>query len=1540
MIKNFYQNLKLNSTNSISSNLIDFFKYYQIMQNINRYVLKNCENFEKLINIKKTFDNFQQETTNRDPGMESYYKKIFNKVENVFSSCESLNKNFEKLCFILEKNFKLDRLKNIEMSYILYNFFSLINKEIPFEVRNLFLMVDEYSIIENYASSFDEKRMNHPMIIKTDKGDGFIINYISQKLCDLIDYKKNDLIGRDMHVLIPNIFQEQHKLIMKKLIFLEFNSKIQKESFLITKNQFYFGVNIKGSFLPTINEHVILILDILPVLESKENRIRKVKYKFILDQNTNIISYSKNFEDNFFIDLYMFQKLEINFCQFFNINFDNLMKNCYKEIKKIMEINNLRTRDIMKIFHQVDLNEALFFLSEENNFDFAFSNIKKIPVHEFLRKKEKLIPTLYKIRKNIIEAEMGQEYLEKINELEKKLCKNSPPNKFVNAKRIVTKLIGVSSNELNEVVNGDKNNIYKNDQTFISIYLNNLGNLPFFLVTVIENVDNYEDDPIKDRSFMEQYSLNNKSLYESNINMNTNYINNNILNDSKILIENNFTNENNYQINIDNNINFDNVNNNSSNLENMNIKNLPYTNNNNLNFNQNTNPINLSNSRNTIQSNAFNKSKNGTFINSSQSVTKYKYNYLKNIKTNKTGILGSMNLFSTNSHENGNILINLPTIGNNNQLNNYNNSYMNDSVQQVLQFKNSNTNNNNSYINNYNNNLLNNFPNINFSKMSFKNASTFLSTYTSKSNYLLRVEKKRKNQNIKKGSQNKQEMDKQLDKKNKSFFSVMRNMSKDKIDSREKIIFVIIFLLLFIQIFLSFFSFSLKNGIAEYSFELFSINYYALLTKLSLYYTSSSVISACTALDIDPQNMDDFTLDIIEFQIQFKFRSNNLLKNLNKFMGILAKTDSSKNSDIYSLINSNIEFKILYSDWSFYTRNSTIIKEISYFHYYIAELQYPGAFSRCRLKSYFFNQNFINQKNNSYIDNDRNSETNANFEETVLYYIVYNIFQNFRENFEKITTNINNKLNDYLNTSQFTLLLFNLLTLLFGLSLIFIVTYSIKNYRQKILKLIFDIFIKDKTDPLFLEKLKNFMTIAKDFDKKICLLYEEENKRILIEEFLKTNTDNQIFMNDESQGFLCNNTNFGKILTTNINNNESNLQFLNKNQNKDSAARSKLKNKAVKEVNNNNNDNINKSINGTVSNNTNFRNEGNSDNTLTQSQKKFNYDFSKINMLIVKISYFILLIAFFCYLSLCLSNILINKSQYKSLLVANQISLNFLDRIPKFAELILYYRISVIFNNINFITKSQSEYKKLIYSDFFNQKYTPNTETLFNLLKESEFSHIYYNLNIVRKNIDMFMRSDDSIHTKVLPNIRKYEKKMNSPEFCTVYRLDNFKLIHDDKIMADIKTIFDSFKYLNSEARECLNIGNGINKYGMNIAFDSLLTSTKNLYLDFFRAGDKADITETLTNKNFIRAVLNIEYSFNKANMNYMNMILNDMTDLYDGVKNGEFIFSCAGLVFNLVFLIFNIFGVIKKLQRYFLSLNSAIDKFKVALVINDKENI
>jgi len=1658
LIKQHYESIKEKPSMAINFNFHDFLKYYKMLEKINRLVLKNCENFEKLIYIKKTFDNNRLNISNRDSSMDINYQKLFQNVENIFLLCENLNKNYSKLVRYLENNFKLQRLRNIETSYVLCNFFFLINKELPFNLKNLFLQIDNYSVVENYSSSYAEKKIYHPIIINVNKSESFFIKYISQKLCDLLEYNKYELINEDIHLLIPSLFLEQHKLAMKKLIFLESESKIQKESFMLTKNKFYFAMQLTSSFLPTINENTLLIMDAFPIKENPNSRINV--YNFILDKDAKFITFSKNFVENYSLNLQMFNKLKISFCNFFDINRSQLEKKFKKAIKFIEKIDYSKTNSILKIFHQVNLIKSLTFLDEDNklHINYNVKNTKFLKTLEFVRTKEKLIPSLIKIKKKIQEDEIELNYLLIINELEKKFYRHTSTNKVLNMKKIISKTLGKSGQFADNNVNPngilipknsngdltnleiDKNNFDLNiknnnqglqnieeiaiDQFFIKFNIMNMGNIPFFYVQLYEKKET-ELDITNYMNFQMNLALN---QFEFNKNSSSNNINNfkgstNSFRDVlKLDIPSNSITESakDYLVFQEQN---------SQGLNNAGVINSTNNINNNELFFQATN-ANLEN----INNFNFNFSKDSTLSNG--------INYFKFMNTKSSGNMNNfqnnnviknfhfqnLNSLSTNNHKEiqassyNSFTFNNPSLSN---INNITNNHL----VNYIQFNNKNTNTSANNFSLYLNNST--FP------LTGQNTKTS-SEKIQQPNYLNKI--KSTSMGLTKPISNSKGGDSLINIKNiftsnnnnhtklrNKTHSVLHSEVNQKEEIKEKFTLVFLFIFLFIQIFLAFFSFYFKSNIANISFGFFNINYYALLTKLSVYYTSSSVMSACSNIDIDPKMIDNFEVDISDYKKNFKIHSDDLLTNFYNFMNFLSVSDPSKISEIMNILDEPIKFKLLYTDWTSYYRNSNILDEMSYYHYYIAGLQRNNTFQFCRLQQFFYyekfekaiNLNNINLNYNHKISNSSNSISNSNnhnininkniqngnkkfntdiymesasSEEIALYYIIYNVFHVFRERLELISLTINNGLISYHIESQKTLLIFNLIILFFALILVMIMIFSVRNYRRKILDMIFSIFIKDKTNRFFEEKLKNFKTIVKNLDKNVCLNYEENCKRLLSEESIIFEEKNRELQKKEnskgknSRGFKSSNDNFAtrykkeserirdyhKQTKKNINltnttlNPNVNLKNLNEKlpeqiTNKDGFnnisnlnASSNNLNNSFNPLNNQINNNVNYSINANSTNligsnninNNDYKNENSrlglyhkdKDNVYNKEEKnedgvtRQNLDLSNISMRIIRFSYLVLFIAFIFYTVISLSNILINNSDYKRLILANQISVNFLNRIPIFAELILYYKISVLFNNINFIKTDPLRYNEKIYSNYFSVSYDKKSDSIFRELNQSEYLHIYYKLKIIRKNINLFMGSGDPFFTGVLISLREYESKLNTQDFCLIESSEYLNNYFSTSSTPN-KDFFEAFKLLNKEAQECMSIGKGINKLGLNLALDSLLASTNNLYLDFARAKSDANITEALTNLNFLRGVLDVEYTFRKANSNFLKLILNEMSALYDSLKNVEFIYSILGLLFNLIFILIVIFGVIKKLQKYFISLGSAIDKFKIALI-------
>ena len=150
------------------------------------------ENIENLNNIGKEIKDLTQT-------IDEYFNKIYNFRNEV---------KIIKLYIIFIQNVLLN-----DKQYEKYN---KILSNISLEYKKLNNEEDYSNYDINRMKGSDESQW---MIISADDKDyGKILN-ISLSVCPIIGYKKNEIIGNNINILIPNIFVKSHNHMIKKLFF-------------------------------------------------------------------------------------------------------------------------------------------------------------------------------------------------------------------------------------------------------------------------------------------------------------------------------------------------------------------------------------------------------------------------------------------------------------------------------------------------------------------------------------------------------------------------------------------------------------------------------------------------------------------------------------------------------------------------------------------------------------------------------------------------------------------------------------------------------------------------------------------------------------------------------------------------------------------------------------------------------------------------------------------------------------------------------------------------------------------------------------------------------------------------------------------------------------------------------------------------------------------------------------------------------------------------------------------------------------------------
>lgn len=1438
--------------------------YLKDLNFLKTLIIKNFSNYEKLFGLKQNIlNNFLYESKLKKNSFVTHkydisQAKLNNKVykfEDIVDLCEELASDYRDLKKYLKSNYSESPLKNAELGFILYNFFILFNKKISFSIKSLFSPCERYEQIISLDSVYADIDMRQPILVKNDTYMNFNIKYISQKLCDMIYYQRNELIDKEMHILLPDIFVDMHSKIVKSFIFVQNQKKLVIESFLITKKNHYFPVKLHIIIFPCLDYNLNILIDLKPLITPLIGCFDE--YYFILTDKMNLICFSKGFEDKYSLNLEFFRRLKINFCDLFAINNVLLDASFEEQIRDIehnsyaalnpnqnssMNINNygsalnadddFRSNMDMNISHFSSIN-----VNDNKNKDNRKKNkkerknypdsnqcdpttvINKKPISdkaksiEYLIKKDKLMPCITKLKNSIYEKESDKDLYEKLVCFEKKIESRVTD---INAFNKQQSIISFNNNNFNRGSTLFKNQKKKGKLDLFSIYFDlvSIGNIPYYIVKLID---------------LDFASTINNSTIISNMKFNSQ---NNLLslNNNFIIGDNTIgtmqgTLKEKYQNNIKNA---------ESELKNESI----------ISFNEKgTKDNNLYLERPSLFGNPSIKNRTGTVL-SQNLVAQYSSNNVNSF------VNSSVNNPLINHSSSGSFAgkLNLPD---------------NDSIKRLN-------------YDNLNNNI--------YTKITSSGSTT-------KPNVSA---KKKRLKNFK--TQN-----------NKTKFTEIDNNLKDNFIYFFYFSLIILLILLICD-------YPIKQTTLSFSHKLSEINYYILGMQSEVFSTASAIITACTRADkIDPVSINGFENTLEKIKGLIGARSSDLNSFTYRFFSFLDDINYEGVNELYNVINKEDAYNFMYSDWTTYKRNSTFITQLKNFNYLCSFMKLNNQFRSCRVRERFYDKNF----NFDYSDLDANinsiflteqenlnikiNKNNNNYivspEETLLYYVFENIITIYKNNLLQMTLISNSILESYHKKAAIYLICYNSVTLSCLVFFFFLQFYFLIYYKNKVMESFLNVFTNKNSDKFFEMKLINFKTILECFDHNKCIEYETKKQEIVqLQEKVYSESLNSKKASSKTNKSL-------KDKTTSI--------YSNSNRNTAFASKEKT---SVREL---------ASLNSAVR----LKELKEPDNKLIDIYSNEFLEQVKFNHLDLKTysfgKYFVIIGALII-LALNLVNLVENNIKFDGLIKGNLIACNFLERMPKIRELILYYKISVIYRDVYFI-KNKSEVENF-HLNYYNISIDVTKEGIFNSLKDSQYTNIYYQFRVIQANLAMFM--NDVNDNKIMTNIRVLEKNLNTKDFCFYLAKAYTKLADEDSE----GNLYSSFELLNRNAKECELIGNGINSNPLSSILESILRIINNNYFDFFNSYDK-NITKFIGNEGIVRANLEIEYIFKEIHDSIMFLIKSDIDSMYNNTLNSEISFSTASIIMFVVFISVFLVFVIRKLKRYNNNLSYTLRRFRKALM-------
>ena len=1522
---------KFRKDNISMTRLIDYFTFSAILQNL---IISSCNKLKILFTFRK------------DMHIPIILRSFNNsKINKFYKTGEGLKNNIDKILKFLK--YSVNNLTNqgisADLSYIVSNFFIFINNKIPNDLRKIINPVFDINIIaDRLESGYKFLNIAHPLILALTKNNSFKIKYFSSVINNRLGYYKYELMRKDFHEkLFPGIrFNKQHEILMKTFLFSDDNSLVKNNTFLRTKEGYLQGINFTAKKFPSfyVDFYMIVGIDFTDDLFLSQINQSFNRYSFMLDENLEFISQTKNFYQDFEFNIYMFKEIKINFFDFFCVD-----KNKFNE--KLKKKNFTKLKKSVNNVYNLKKEEDAFILFKTIAYEKAYE-LRTIPkkiksiTKEFITindkiSKDKIIKMIPQFSKLIEEYGLDFEWYQHFENLTDRLTirefkkedddfteysKNmltlgmSPTFRKSNKYTIITNNSSKTNNILitknyNKDKDKDKDNLMEINENNESIGRH--SNSSFSLASKRNNnEDNYtkkilQDNNLNlkivlDRNFDVVYSLRKLGtvyyylvdLYEKTY-YKKSYDNSSILElkqRSSIKMKDE-------SLKIQEKLNFDNDNGNDNNndIGNDNTKFIKaktlfsskYKNNPNfpgIHFEPVNNILveedsNLGDEPNEIEPNkSWTSEKNNIYI------QKHLIKEGERIFNNKDEIIVS-DQNKKGKEKEQQVIINGSSV--NNKLSSFNITKISKKERQTKKME---------------------------TKMKIKERVE----YSNKTNYNSRTNKK------------------DDDDEKMSF------ITSDKLEEYinqsyvfNKYYIIIIVILYIITILLI--TIKIIFAISNFSFTSYLTIGMIILQQIKTDIYMGSIITLSQCYRFKPEDQPS-TFNSYEMQLTIK--SADLMDHINGFEKQLKLAHNAKLlSNIMNYLYKNITSYHLNDDWTQTPDETYLLKEINFFSYLLNKqaTQDPNNII-CNFENNFYLL-FFNSTEEIY---NLNNKENASFNQKVIYYILMNIIY-------IINPLLSDIIEEIIIVQVNTMISYLIKVMIISIIIAFIIIVNeililLKNRLDiNFIKEIFVFLYHYEKNQFIFEYEINYLDItAKEFNINNLILLENIKKANYdeIQSNPRTSKDllfNEIINNDENNNknmkeslisnSIRNNKNAstklidnfisknpkngneieqfsigGSYLNNSMNNNSSLLQLINNKKDKD--AMNKLK--ADKKSKSNERKNKSKKK---------LKNEINNNAIINEDENMFYENEDTLDILkntntiipfSVTLSIMLSLLLSFLFLLIIILNI---SDIYKKRNIweyAINLSMNYLDKIPRVLELFFSTFLSIIIGRLDvgvyYKKEEYQDYQQRFLTYFTQFKNYEKSELISSSLKDSLFANKLYDNYRIKKNIEF--GENDKFFKGYFTQTRIWNKKLNEKELFCINSALGAVLFYNKWI----STLDTYFSYADIISNSCTDENEKINESGLDLEIDLILHEITYLYIDFEGRMD-IDIKDArkqfFENGNFIRMLKDMNIPFTLAEGSIYSAIYTDMNNLNEYISFFEIIFINITFLINFVILAF-----------------------------------
>ena len=394
---------------------------YSFQDNYNIYRCKRLIDIYLSSNNKKVFHSFEYKRNVKDFKIliskatslyHDFWALITINILNVTNNFDELNKigsDIVKMNKKIEEKYNLlIKVKPDNYDLIkLYSYFTqnVLNNQEKYKKIKLSMSTSGYNSNSNsheiQYSNFDlntlkDKDIFKYFLLSANKKDLANIIDLSTNICTIFGYNRNELLGKNINCLIPELFHKAHNKLLdnfneksKNVLFKELFKKdnyipeyLEKQVYAISKTKFLVPIKHKVYLVQTEGNELIYIMELMKLKDfQKDLDIND-------DDNLKCIVMT---DDNFFI-----QSFTPNCVSYLKLN-DSYINANYNIINYIKQIKNDYSKKINEICKVYSLNSTLRNISfKENPSDKQANHKINSDNISYLEKK--------KIKKEIIES--------------------------------------------------------------------------------------------------------------------------------------------------------------------------------------------------------------------------------------------------------------------------------------------------------------------------------------------------------------------------------------------------------------------------------------------------------------------------------------------------------------------------------------------------------------------------------------------------------------------------------------------------------------------------------------------------------------------------------------------------------------------------------------------------------------------------------------------------------------------------------------------------------------------------------------------------------------------------------------------------------------------------------------------------------------------------------------------------------------------------------------------------------------------------------